>query len=119
MLTFLIFISPILVILCFIIFDTVRKRGEFGLRLSEPTCPKCEFRVPIEVTETWRRDRRRNRWECPVCGFQTDQWGKMLAPAPAFRPVKQKKLANRIDFDNPLDSEGRTPVERAFTEEKQ
>ena len=118
MLTFLIFISPILVILAFVIFDTIRKRGEFGLRLSEPTYPKCGFRVPVEVSDLWRRERRRNRWECPVCGFLTDQWGNKLEPAPSYRPEKLKTLAVTVDFNNPVDTEGRTPVERVFYEDK-
>ena len=118
MLTLLIFILPVLVILAFVIFDTVRKRGEFGLRLfSEPTCPKCGFKVPVEVADVWRRDRRRNRWECPVCRFLTDQWGKPLQPVRVFRPMKTKKLRVPADFDNPVDAEGRTPVERALTED--
>ena len=118
MLTFLIFITPVLVIVAFVVFDTIRKRGEFGLRLSEPTCPKCGFRVPVEVTELWRRDRRRNRWECSVCGFLTDQWGKKLEPAPAVRPVELKNCTDRVDFDNPIDAEGRTPVERILIDDR-
>jgi hypothetical protein len=108
-------LGPIVVFLSFVLYDTLRRKGEFGLRLTEPCCPKCGFKLLGEVPGTRQVEMRPNRWECPVCGFLTDQWGNELNTGSILQVGQSRTLKGAHDFENPIDMEGRSPVERVLS----
>jgi hypothetical protein len=119
MFTLLFFIvAPIaIVIIGFVIYDTIRQKGEFGIALNPPKCPGCGF----QVFEIGRRpgwgERNLNRNVCPTCGFLSDQWGEELPVFPLLPGKEVQKKTEIYTFNSPLDSEGRSPVERALGDE--
>ena len=110
-----IIIGPLLVILAFVVYDTLRKKGEFGIRLTPPKCPKCGFKIAYETVPN--KERRPNRWECPVCGFLTDQWGNELASARLSYPALKSDANEEFNFDTAVDQSGRTPIERMLADD--
>ena len=63
----------------FVIRDTVRKRGKWGINLKEVRCPECGTTMP------WYRqpaNLRQALWgggTCPYCGQEVDKWGKPVS----------------------------------------
>jgi len=112
----LVIIGPLLVFLAFVVYDTIRGNGDFGLNLSRPKCPRCKFRLNAELSMPAVPDMRPNRWECPVCCIVTDQWGNELAPAISIKKEIMRIPEPNPDFNQPLDSVGRTPIERVMEE---
>ena len=116
-LLFFIVVPIAVVIVGFVIYDTIRQKGEFGIALNPPKCPRCGFQVFEDNRRRQWGERNPNRSVCPTCGFLSNQWGKELAIFPLFSLQDVRTKTATYTFDSPLDSEGRSPVERALGEE--
>ena len=111
-----ILLGPLLVYLAFVVVDTLRKRGEFGINLRPLACPKCNFQVLKDNIRSASDAASVRRWKCPICGTETDQWGKVDFNSIAVESIPKKIEPPRPDFTIQFDEKGRTPVDRIFHE---
>lgn len=111
-----ILLGPVLVYLTFVVVDTLRKKGEFGINLHPLACPKCNYRVLQDKIRSASDFGSLGHWECPICGSKTNQWGEVLSDTIIAESIPKQLDSPRPDFSNPFDKKGRTPVDRIFQE---
>jgi len=114
MMFLLIVIGSAIVIMAFVIIDSMRRKGDFSLNNNDkPACSKCGFNIPFED------ENPRTRWKCPVCGEKVGFWGTdVQATTPKAELPELKEERSIQDFKNPLDEKGRTPVERVLDDQE-
>lgn len=98
----LIILGPLLVLLLFVAYDTIRRRGEFGIALESPRCPACSFKLARSVQSDDLRLEAPNRSTCSVCGYLADQWGT---------PLKQADLLNNSELNSSRSDESEYNIE--------
>jgi hypothetical protein len=74
----------------FVIRDTIRQRGNWGINLKQAVCTQCATPMPmVRKPANWRQA----LWgggTCPECGFELDKWGRPVEGQTA--PAKWKVL---------------------------
>ncbi len=119
MLLLLIFIIVLFVglsiLLYKIVFDSAKGKGDWGMNLSLPNCPKCGRKVPAIRKPTSARQAMWGGWTCSNCGCEIDKWGKEINIAKTKTTQKQI-TEEQVNFVESFDEKGKTPVEKIFEE---
>jgi hypothetical protein len=80
----------LLVGLGFVIRDTVRGRGRWGINMKATACKKCGEPAPLVRAPKSLNQALWGGWTCAECGFELDKWGE---PVPnQDEPAKWKVL---------------------------
>jgi hypothetical protein len=66
----------------FIIRDTIRQDGNWGINLKPPRCKKCAEPAPGFRRPANRRQAMWGGWTCSQCGYELDKWGRPVADQP-------------------------------------
>jgi hypothetical protein len=62
--------------LVFVIRDTIRQRGNWGINFKPGPCQQCGTPMPmIRKPDNWRQAMW-GGWTCPECGLELDKWGR-------------------------------------------
>jgi hypothetical protein len=90
--------------LVFVIRDTIRGKGRWGINLKQTFCKECgepapAIRKPASLSQAlW------GGWTCEECGLELDKWGEPLPDQPQRRSRKAgsqgKRNRNRGDDDD-------------------
>jgi len=116
MLMAFLFLGPIIVIAAFVVYDTLRGRGEFSVNIARAPCPKCAFKVSQKEIR-WSFFTPRPDPACPVCGSPPEAQNivekSRLISDDALKPVKT--IPSAI-IPLPFDGDGKSPVERMMDE---
>ena len=70
------FFGALLVGLAFVIRDTIRGRGNFGINLKPAVCTQCGTPAPAIRKPANRRQMLWGGWTCAECGYELDKWGR-------------------------------------------
>src|SRR5947209_2203424 len=73
------FFGALLVGLVFVVRDTIRGRGNFGINLKPAVCTQCGTPAPAIRKPANRRQMLWGGWTCAECGYELDKWGRPLA----------------------------------------
>ena len=87
------FFLALVVGLGFVIRDTVRRKGNWGINLKPVTCPCCGEPAPMVRAPKNLRQVMWGGMTCDNCGLEYDKWGNAVVPT---RPTNTH-LAD--DFD--------------------
>jgi hypothetical protein len=93
----------------FVIRDTVRQDGNWGINLSRllrpPPCSKCDEPAPVFRRPANRRQAMWGGWTCRQCGYELDKWGRPVAdqPLPAKLAVLDPEDRERTEAPTPSD----------------
>lgn len=117
---FLLSIFVLMLIGGYVLFITLKGKGELDLGFTQPRCPNCGFEVPVEGDhQNHRKSGFTLSWTCPVCNQTTDAWGRITANKRP-RPLPEPDESSRpIDFGKLHDEHGKTPVERLLEDEEE
>ena len=66
----------------FMVRDTIRQRGRWGICLSQPQCHKCGEPVPLVRKPAHWRQAMWGGWTCTQCGFELDKFGHPVEDQP-------------------------------------
>ncbi len=77
-LLFLLALVATLVVVLFVIRDTIRGAGIWGINFEPLKCPRCgevapARRRPKSFGQAWR-----GSWTCSSCGCEMDKWGREI-----------------------------------------
>lgn len=72
------FVVGLITIVFFVIPQTIRGSGKYGINLKGRCCPNCGKRLPFpslpkSIVQLWENNRN-----CPYCGCEMDIWGKKV-----------------------------------------
>ena len=115
LLIILLIFTGISILLYKIVVDSVKGRNDWGVNLSLPNCPKCGKKVPAIRKPTSTRQAMWGGWTCSNCGCEMDKVGKEINTAENETAQKQIREA-QVNFVEPFDEKGKTPVEKIFDE---
>ncbi len=82
-----------LVGLVFVIRDTVRGKGRWGVNTKAAVCSECGTPAPVVRVPRNRQQMLWGGWTCEECGLELDKWGQPVADQP------KKKRKQRDDDD--------------------
>lgn len=114
----LLFCIGLSVLLYKIIFDSAKGKGNWGINLSLPNCPKCGQKVPAVRTPTSIRQALWGGWTCSGCGCEIDKWGKEISSVAELQNIQKQIDQSQEGFIKPFDEKGKTPIERVFQEKE-
>jgi len=80
----------LLVGLVFVIRDTIRGKGRWGINLKRPACKKCGTPALLVRKPASTQQALWGGWTCAECGFELDKWGAPVPDQP--EPAKWKLL---------------------------
>lgn len=71
-----IFFGLLVIGVIFVIRDTIRQRGNWGLNFKPGACRQCGTPMPmVRKPANWRQALW-GGWTCAECGLEVDKWGK-------------------------------------------
>ena len=74
----LFFLLITLIPIYFIIRDTMRKKGRWGINLKTVCCPNCGNKNPKIRKPTSLGQALWGGWTCQKCNCEMDKWGKVI-----------------------------------------
>jgi hypothetical protein len=78
----LLLFGVLIVGLFFVVRDTIRRRGNWGINLRPAECVKCGEPAPLIRKPTSFRQAMWGGWTCKYCGYELDKWGCPVADQP-------------------------------------
>jgi hypothetical protein len=66
----------------FVVRDTIRRKGRWGINLSPTPCMHCGAWAPVVRTPANTQQALWGGWTCPQCGLELDKWGVPTAEQP-------------------------------------
>src|SRR5437867_873440 len=78
----LLMFSALLTGLVFVVRDTIRRRGMWGVNFRPGECVKCGEPAPLFRKPANFRQAMWGGWTCKYCGFELDKWGRPVAEQP-------------------------------------
>jgi hypothetical protein len=85
------------VAMVFVIRDTIRQRGKWGINLKPAVCTQCGTPMPtVRKPANWRQA----LWgggTCPECGFELDKWGRPVEDQNSLAKWNVLRAANETE----------------------
>jgi hypothetical protein len=101
------FFGALLVGLVFVIRDTIRGRGNFGINLKPAICTQCGTPAPLVRKPASRRQMLWGGWTCAECGYELDKWGRPTAEQNALARWAVLPAVEEADRRRPRDDRAR------------
>ena len=64
----------------FVLRDTMRQEGRWGINWKAPACRACGASPPVVRVPKSLREMLWGGWTCPGCGREVDKWGREVPP---------------------------------------
>ena len=75
-------LGALVVGLFFVVRDTIRGRGRWGINLRPAECAKCGEPRPLVRKPANFRQAMWGGWSCRYCGYEVDKWGCPVTDQP-------------------------------------
>jgi hypothetical protein len=95
----------LLVGLVFVIRDTVRGKGRWGISTKPAACKKCGTPPPFIRKPASLQQALWGGWTCEECGYELDKWGEPLPGQPEPAKWKMLEAAEAAEVDEVAEAE--------------
>ena len=64
------------------VYQTIQRKGRWGINFDKPDCPRCGAPTPTFRKPENFRQAMWGGWTCQECGTEIDKWGNVLVEGP-------------------------------------